>query len=194
MDSGEIKVSSRDAVELLERIMGSYHAYYARAALDRLPTSIGLVYYIHNMPAGTAVCYTAVGSMKLGVIYYVAVDHKFRGRGIGKALVSSCERALDMPETYVATIELRNHPSARMFQQLGYTVKAYSELAREVGWKAISAIHHATCSYEEDLIALKPASPKAVEKLPSMTPDDYKEVWWEICYKPWMERKYRALV
>ncbi|BAN90714.1 GNAT family N-acetyltransferase [Aeropyrum camini] len=180
------------AADIVSRVMGRYHGYYARAALERLKGAVGLVARLGGEEAGAVVCYRAEARVELGVIYYVVVLPRARGRGLGKLLVSSCEEKLGTPHFYVATIELRNTASARMFQSLGYRVMADYELADIVGWEAVAAIHHATCSYEEDLIALKEGREwVTLETLSKAVPDDYKDVWWEICYKPWMERKYR---
>ncbi|GBF08474.1 hypothetical protein apy_01990 [Aeropyrum pernix] len=188
----EVVEDPGQAADIVSRVMGRYHGYYARAAVERLKGSVGLVARLAGEEAGAIICYRAGSRVELGVIYYVVVLPRARGRGLGKMLVSSCEERLGAPHFYVATIELRNTASARMFQSLGYRVMADYELAEIVGWEAVAAVHHATCSYEEDLIAIKEGREGVgLETLSEAEPDDYRDVWWEICYKPWMERKYR---
>lgn len=190
-DRLEIVEDSKLSIDLVKSIMGDYHSYYAKIALERVEGARGIIALVGGEPGGAAVCYPASGRVKLGVVYYIVVDPRFRGRGLGRRLVLECENIAGGADFYVATIELRNAASARMFASIGYNVTAYHELAETIGWRAVAAIHHATCSYEEDLIAYKPGSMGADSKLLStLSPDDYKDLWWEICYKPWMERRY----
>lgn len=188
--SGVIVVEDADrAAALVERVMGWWHGYYAKAVLERLDASVGLVARVDGKPAGASIGFVAEGEgPRVGVIYYIVVDERYRGRGLGRLLVSKLEERLMSwgAETLIATIEEGNEASMRLFSSLGYKVLGVSQAERLLGWEALEALLHAACSYEEDYVALKPVR-VGVEQLRCLRPGSYRDVWWRACYEPWLD-------
>ncbi len=129
--------------------------------------------------------YPARGALNIGVIYYVAVPGKWRGRGICRVLVASAEEPLEelVSRFLLAMTYYGNEASIHLFDSLGYRVVGVAQAAVEIGWDAVEALLHAACSYEDDVLMLEPWDPSALSEL---TPDDYRETWWRACYKPWL--------
>ncbi|WP_460126262.1 N-acetyltransferase family protein [Stetteria hydrogenophila] len=179
------------AVEVVGRCLGRVHAYYAREAAVGAG-GFGLVAREGSRVAGAVVAYPARGPVCLGVIYYVAVLEGWRGRGLGRVLVASAEEALEWEgcRFTVATTSRGNEASVRLFSSLGYRVLGVEEAAGELGWEAVDALLHASCSFEDDVLMVKPWDPSTLSKL---APDDYRETWWRACYKPWLRLWRRGL-
>ncbi len=180
---------SREAYRLVEEVMGWWHGYYARAALERLESSVGLEALVNGETAGGAVGFAAHGEGPvLGVVYYVVVRPRYRGRGVGRALVAALERRLEAlgAEVHVATIEEGNEASINLFTSLGYRVMSIGEAEASLGWEALEAVLHAACSYEEEYVALKPVR-AGLDRLRCLRLGAYRDTWWRACYEPWLD-------
>jgi len=188
VDNVEIVVDEGEAASVVERVMGWWHGYYARAALERLDSSVGLVARAGGETLGAAVGFVARGEgPNIGVIYYVVVEEGYRGRGLGRLLAGRLREELEGrgAELLAATIEEGNDASIRLFSSLGYAVMKIVEAEDSLGWEALEAILHAACSYEEDYVALKPLR-VSLEALKCLKAGAYRDVWWRACYEPWL--------
>ncbi len=177
------------AAKIVEDVMGWWHGYYARAAIKKLRSSVGLVAKVNGSPAGAAIGFAAEGEgPTVGVVYYIVVLRGYRGKGIGKALLSRLENELARrgAELFIATIEEGNTASKGLFTSLGYTVLSISEAEKRFGWEALEALLHAACSYEEEYIAVKELTGVG-SMLKCLRVGAYREVWWRACYEPWLE-------
>lgn len=184
----EVMECGRDCVDVVGRViegsMSRFHAYYAVACLDA-GICKALVAYEGNI-VGVSVFYS-VPQLGVGVIYYVAVSSGFRGRGVGMALVASIEEMLEEEgsDVFIATTRRDNLASRKMLSNLGYLEVDLEGIYEELKER----ITMLTCSYDDDLLYLKPRegglnfllnkllrrdSVKVVEKL-----------WKKICYEPW---------
>ncbi len=173
------------AVEVIGEVFGWRDAYYAREAAHAA-SGVGLVALADGERAGAVVAYAAPGPLSLGIVYYIAVRPRWRGRGLGRVLLASAEEALEWlgAEAFLATASAGNEASATLFSGMGYTVKAIWEAAGEIGWEAVDALLHAACSYEDDLVMVKPWEPRRLSRL---SPEHYRDTWWRACYTPWLK-------
>ncbi len=172
------------AVGIVARIMGRRHGYYASSS-SRIGAR-GLVALVNGDPAGSVVFYRVNTSTSIGVIYYVAVDPRYRGRGIGKILVLSAEEEMNA-DLYVATLVSSNKASFRMFKSLCYTPYTWEELEK-MGNIVAEVIYRSTCSYEDDLVMIK-----GVIEYSKLGEEDLRKalkIWEESCYKPWLMQRY----
>ncbi len=178
------------AVSIVRSVMGDYHGVYAEAAV-RGAGGVGLVLYVGDAVAGAGVGYVARGRVDLGVLYYIVVEPAFRGRGLSRVLISSLEYVLeDMgARVFYTTVERGNTASLRAFSSMCYSVFEPGELARVIGYDALLGLLHAACSYEDELVLIKDAS-RVLHALSRVELDEFKDLWWEACYRPWMERWY----
>lgn len=174
-----------EAVEVVGEVFGWRDAYYAReGALGA--GGFGLVARVDSEAVGAVVAYPARGPLTLGVIYYVAVLEDWRGRGLGRILVASAEELLEEAgsQVFLATTYYGNEASIHLFDSMGYRVVGVARASAEIGWDAVEALLHAACSYEDDVLMVKPWDASRLSKL---RPDDYRETWWNSCYKPWLK-------
>ena len=178
------------AVRVVKDVMGDYHGVYAEAAVKGAG-GVGLVLYLDDAIAGAAVGYVARGRVDLGVLYYIVVEPIFRRRGLSRVLISSLEYVLeDMgARVFYTTVERGNAASLRAFSSMCYRVFEAGELADVIGYSALLGLLHAACSYEDELVLVKDAS-RVLHVLSRVELDDFKDLWWEACYKPWVERWY----
>ncbi len=178
------------AVDVVRQVMGEYHGVYAEAAV-RGAGGTGLVLYVDGALAGAAVGYVARGPVDLGVLYYIVVKSEFRGQGLSRVLIASLEYVLedDGAQVFYTTVERGNMASIRAFSSLCYSVFEPRVLADIIGYNALLGVLHAACSYEDEVVLIKDAGRVLIE-LTHVGLDSYKDVWWETCYKPWMERWY----
>ena len=164
--------------------MGRRHGYYASSS--RRIGARGLVALVDGDPAGSVVFYKVNTRTSIGVVYYVAVDPRYRGRHIGKILVLSAEEEMNT-DLYVATLVSSNKASYKMFRSLCYTPYTWEELEK-VDDVVAEVIYRATCSYEDDLVMIK-----GVIKNGALGENDVEEtlkIWDEACYKPWLMQRY----
>ncbi len=172
------------AVEVVGNVFGWRDAYYAHEGA-RGAGGFGLVARIDSEIVGAVVAYPARGPVVIGVVYYVAVPGEWRGRGVGRVLVASAEEVLEErgSQVFLATTYYGNEASIHLFDSLGYRVVGVAQASVELGWDAVEALLHAACSYEDDVLMVKPWDPSTLSEL---RPDDYKDTWWRACYKPWL--------
>lgn len=173
---------SEAALKVVRKVMGWYHWYYAKAAV--LNGARGLVAVSNGSRLGAAIFYEArLDSLRLGVIYYVAVKRGWQGRGIGKSLVATAENILSLG-SYIATLSSDNERSARLFKGLGYEILDWESLARRFGNVLAEAIYYATCSYEDDIVAVKGL--RGLERVSYRDVEAASRIWDAICYYPWL--------
>ncbi len=191
-----VKECYRDCIDtirnVIEKSMGWFHAYYASAcidigrcggviALDRNVVGVGVFYKVDLKPYA------------IGVIYYVAVDERYRGRGIGKMIVSSIEELLNSNSLgyYIASTRSSNISSRKMLQDLGYMEIYLDNLDSDIREVIIQAV----CAYEDDILSIKPVG-TSIEYLYTMLRDRnnlriIRDVWKIQCYDLW--RRFRRM-
>lgn len=151
-----------------------------------------LLLRLGGKPVASAVVYLAdLGSVKLGVMYYVAVEKRWRGKGLGKVLVLSAEEAMGLrgASGYVATTTIDNRASMSLFSSLGYAVLSWDAIGRRYGWRAVENLVRATCGYEDDVAMVKPVGMKLgrlLELISAASKRRVSRLWSRICYRPWL--------
>ncbi|MCC6058841.1 MAG: GNAT family N-acetyltransferase [Thermofilum sp.] len=134
-----------------ESFTGSYR-YWSLRLLNVLDL---LVAVLGGEVVGAAELYTtrAEGYGKVGVIAFIAVDPRHRGRGIGRRLVEAAEEMFrEQGCDYVAaSTQATNTASLRLFTGLGYT--AYYR-----GERVFDELEGPLYAYEDDVILLKSLS------------------------------------
>lgn len=188
----EIVECGRDCVDVVGRVikecMSSFHAYYAVACLDAGVCRALVAYEEHVV--GVSVFYS-VPQLGVGVIYYVVVPSEFRGRGIGMALVASIEEILEEwgSNVFVATTRRSNLASRRMLSNLDYVEVDLEGIYEELKER----ITMLTCSYDDDLLYLKPREVGLDYLLNKLLERDavkvIEKLWRMICYEPWRRLK-----
>lgn len=88
---------------------------------------------------------------RVGVISFIAVEKRFRGRGIGKELVKAAEKLFEKMGCAFAAASTRssNEASLNLFRSLGY----------ELHWRGsrvFESLEAPLYAYEDDVIMLKP--------------------------------------
>ncbi len=177
------------AVKVIDEVMGKWHAYYASqaGALE----GVGLVAIVDGRVAGSAIGYLVDASPPLGVVYYVAVREEFRGLMLGRILILSLEEVLDSARLYVATMQSGNKRSIRTFKSLCYKIYTWREL-EEADEDLAEYIYRSTCSYEDDIVAVKGVLEGAKPSRGAL--EEARRIWEETCYKPWLLwRRRRAI-
>jgi len=170
-------------LDIIGRSLYWWSKYYAEACVE-LGFCRALAAVLGSRIVGGVIYYTIpLRSSKpsVGVIYYVAVEEGYRGRGIGSALVSSAEEASNA-SIYMATTRRSNTASLRLFESLGYRAAELDKMSRE----ASSLLDKALCSYEDDVLLYKGV--EGVEELTSalkMFRGDVETFHREACYNPW---------
>ncbi|MEM0472445.1 MAG: hypothetical protein DJ555_03810 [Desulfurococcaceae archaeon] len=173
---------------VIEISMGRWHSYFARAVKRLGGVTIDL--YRSGELVGQSVVYRLdLGSRVLGVIYYIAILPRYRGRGYGRVLLASAEEVLSMRgvDYFVATISGDNSPSIALFQSMGYSVYSWGEVSKVCGYRAMETLRMETCGYEDDLVAIKRDSGRAsLEEVCSADGKKARKWWKEACLKPWL--------
>ncbi|WP_252901810.1 GNAT family N-acetyltransferase [Vulcanisaeta sp. JCM 14467] len=145
------------AEPILREFFGSAYRY-AKAVVDYGVGSVALA-TVDGSIAGAVVYYGVnVGSIKLCVIYYIAVVEECRGLGIGKVLMSTVEEVCADSDVYVATTWFGNEPADRLYRSLGYVGYTWDELRRLIGRRAVDRLLKATCGYDDDIAYVKPTT------------------------------------
>jgi len=181
-------------LRLIESEIGEIHRYYAEN-LDP-SKSVRLDLYLNKVLIGQAVVYwISSGHASVGVVYYVAVDKRFRGRGLGKILVLSSEEILTEKGSLVALATLRsdNKASINLFNSLNYETYSWDYIERFCGSDIEDFLLKATCGYEDDYLAIKELIDRETgdnicRRLNHLYKDLGREVefhWRRSCYIPW---------
>lgn len=177
----ECSVECLDTVKaILARNMGWYHTYFATTCLE-LGRCRALIAFVDNVAVGSLVFYKAgLSPDDLTVIYYVAVDERYRGRGIGKVLVSSAEY-ISGSNMYVATTHRGNIASIKMFRDLGYIEIPFEHLKEST----INFLERLACSYEDDTVLYK--GHLELDYIASLPQNRVvaSQLWRELCFNPW---------
>ena len=155
---------------------------------------LGLVLEADGVRVGSAIGYVARGRSRettIGVVYYVYVKPTHWGLGFGKILVSSLEELLAKrgATLYLASTVESNRRSQSMFESLGYKVLTWSKLEEELDYEVVEALEMAACMYEDDIVMIKPYDKRILSKIRR---EDYENLWYRICYKPWLKHRYRV--
>ncbi len=199
--SSKLVVTEIDDPDTVSRVirkgLGSWHAYYARACLEERVCR-SLAAYIGDDVVGVSLYYTVpLKPYRAGVVYYIVVDDRFRGMGIGKALLASTEEVLDERKCGVilSTTTLDNDVMIRIFRSFGYTVVLWNDLAMLFGDDVELHLLRLTCGFEDDVIAFKCLKCSSLEDFISklMSRDNLAkivDVWDTICYGAWL--RYRG--
>lgn len=181
---------SNIVVDILEKTMSWFHSYYAAACID-MGICRALIAYERD-PVGVGVFYRVPGT-EIGVIYYVAVLPRYRGRGIGRTIVASIEQLLSFEgtEVFIATTRVDNVASRDMLSNLGYIevfIDNLSDDLREI-------VTMMTCGYEDDLLYVKLEKISLEEFFDIISRESTVKVienlWRNICYSPWARLRRR---
>ncbi|MEM0048749.1 MAG: GNAT family N-acetyltransferase [Ignisphaera sp.] len=183
----ECGIECLDTVKaILVKNMGWYQAYFAAACLE-LGRCRALVALVNNVEVGSLLFYEAkLSPSNLVVIYYVAVEEMYRGRGIGKALVSSAEYISD-GSMYIATTHRDNVASRKMFKDLDYSEIPFEHLKEST----IDFLERLACSYEDDIVLYK--GHLELDYLASLSLNRVvaKQLWKELCFNPWKRIRHK---
>ncbi len=174
---------------IIEEEMGWLHSYYAVESVRR-GLSKTLVAFIDNVPVGVGVYYVINGGfVRVCVHYYIVVRREYRGRGLGKILVTSIEEINRRVHGFIATTTYENLISRKLFSSLGYSEYTWDYVEEVLGYKALREILRATCGFEDDLIMVKSGnlSPLELLRLLSNERDVIRFLWENICWKPWLK-------
>ncbi len=156
------------------------------ASLDDKVVGVGVYYIVNTSPE------------RVGVIYYVVVDRRYRGLGIGKSLIASIEEMLesDKVSIYLATTREGNKVVRKLLTSFGYF-----EIPLDVGvlGEVLEVIERITCGYDDDLLFIKTSQDTVktlnslITKLGFLTRQDNIEVinrlWRKICYEVWLRSR-----
>lgn len=156
------------------------------ASLDDKVVGVGVYYIVNTSPE------------RVGVIYYVVVDRRYRGLGIGKSLIASIEEMLesDKVSIYLATTRESNKVVRKLLTSFGYF-----EIPLDVGvlGEVLEVIERITCGYDDDLLFIKTSQDTVktlnslITKLGFLTRQDNIEVinrlWRKICYEVWLRSR-----
>uniref|UniRef100_A0A7C3SMF3 GNAT family N-acetyltransferase n=1 Tax=Thermofilum pendens TaxID=2269 RepID=A0A7C3SMF3_THEPE len=131
-----------------ESFTGSYR-YWSLRLLDMLDLIVAV---LGGEVVGAAELYTtyAEGYGRVGVIAFIAVDPRHRGKGVGRKLVEAAESIFEKQgcSHVAASTRATNKASLRLFTRLGYT--AYHRGERE-----FERLEGPLYAYEDDVILLK---------------------------------------
>ncbi|BDR93405.1 GNAT family N-acetyltransferase [Vulcanisaeta souniana] len=177
------------AEQILRDFFGSAYRY-ARAVVDYGVGSVALA-IVNGSSVGAAVYYGInVGSVRLCIIYYIAVAEKCRGLGIGKILMSTIEEICADSDVYIATTWLGNEPADKLYKSLGYVGYTWGELRRLIGRRAVDRLLRATCGYDDDVAYVKPvvndSDVLSTLKRIAEGDGDINRLWRETCIGVWL--------
>ncbi len=178
-------------LKVLEDAMGWWHSYYAKACLDAgVCKCVSLE--VDEIRTGVGLYYTLATYPPLGVIYYIAIVPKYRGRSLGRVLIASIEQLLEDEgaQIYLATTTLDNEIALQLFTSMGYTVLKWREIWEWMGYDLYDLLVRATCGYEDDVVMLKCLSCRSIDAVLKKLINRHsmraaENVWYRICYEPW---------
>ncbi len=105
---------------------------------------------------------------------------------MGKILVASLEELLENmgAEIFVASTSEHNIVSRNLFKNMGYSELTWESVEELLGSEEARALEMASCSYEDDVVMVKPYAKLSEIKL---NIGNYESLWYDICYRPWIE-------
>lgn len=174
------------ALEIIARGLGSFHLYYTKVCLENRICKFLNLRLADETVASTV--YYEVG--KVVVIYYVAVDRRYRSRGFGKILVLSVEELYGDDYIYLASTNYDNSPALNMFKSICYTAFPIDRLYEEFG-ETIDNVVKLTCGYDDDVILIKNAEIDPFLEYLNSIEREVDRVWEKNCYKPWLRLRGR---
>lgn len=137
------------AAEILEESFTGSYRYWSLRLLNVLEVIVAVY---EGEVVGVAELYItrAEGYGKLGVISFIAVDERYRRRGIGRELVLYAEQWFRSKKCQYGAASTRstNTASIRLFSSLGYEL-------HERGDPVFEKLEPPLYAYEDDLIMLK---------------------------------------
>lgn len=139
--------------DLISKSLSSFDTYYA---LKNINSSKILVLKLQNKEVGFA---ELKRRGKIGVIFYIGILPEYRGKGLGKTLVTRAEEYFkDKGATLViASTRSWNIPAVKMFKSLGYKV-----MKKE---KVKASIIELLDAYEDDLVVCKEIGEGSCEEI-----------------------------
>ncbi len=181
--------------ELIEKSLSWFHAYYAYTCI-KIGKCKAVVCGDGDIVKGVGVFYIVdTKPISIGIIYYVAVEQRFRGQGIGKIIVASIEELMDIygAKLYIATTRLDNIPSRRMLEDLNYK----EIILDSINEKLRDAIEKLTCAYEDDVLYVKSSKNYQSFSIETILSNkiNYRiinDIWNILCYRPWIKLRQRG--
>lgn len=176
--------------KVLESTLSWFHSYYATSCID---VGICRSVVVHNGEDIAVGVFYSVDPISAGVIYYVGVLPRYRGRGVGKIVVASIEEILSLrrASVFLATTRSNNIASRKMLKDLGYLeidLDVIDEGARE-------AVVMLSCGYEDDLLYVKVSEVTVEEFFSKLTEEQnlgtIETIWRNVCYTPWRRIRER---
>lgn len=146
-----------DVIEIAESVLGPFHKYFIMKSLGSSQT---LVAKVNDRVVGFVMYYTVrLSSIRLGVLYYMAVKASYQGRGVGKRLLSEAERSLSSRvDVIIASTRLENKKVQEMFRSRGYIVLTWSELEDLTSWMVVDKLLRVLHAYDDDVVMVKSTS------------------------------------
>ncbi len=116
-DSGDIGQIRK----LISECFSSWHAYYAKRGLKNHDIIIA---ELADKIIGFVEFKVVDIGIPIGHIYYMCVKREYRGRGIGKNLLTKCEEILFKRNVraIIATTQEYNVPVKKLFRKFGYLI------------------------------------------------------------------------
>ncbi len=163
------------ALDILAREYGRALEYARAVVADGLgDVAVAL---LGGRPIGAEIFYKIRLAVDLCVHYYVAVLREYRGRGVGKTLVTTVERVCKA-DAYAATTTEDNAAAKALFGSLGYVGYRWRELDK----RTRDVLLRATCGYDDDIIFLKGPAPREV----AAEVGDAERFGHRECYLVWL--------
>ena len=179
-----------DAESILRDFFGSAYRY-ARAVVDYGVGSVALA-IVNGSSVGAAVYYSInVGSIKLCIIYYIAVIEECRGLGIGKVLMSTIEEICSDSSVYIATTWFGNEPADKLYKSMGYISYTWDKLRELIGKKAVDRLLKVTCGYDDDIAYVKLITNEGdvlsiLRRVIEGSDNEVNRLWRETCLGVWL--------
>lgn len=157
-----VREASYDDYEAIERVarsaFGERDLRWAASALwwcDVLVAEVG-----GNVAGFVEYYLTRLGRLRLGAIYYIAVERRFRRQGVASELLRRAEEDLELSgaDLLAASTRRGNVASKRLFSKRGYVILDVNGVPRAEIYSLLAALY----SLEDDVLMVKPVTPEGV--------------------------------
>ncbi|MEM0341042.1 MAG: GNAT family N-acetyltransferase [Acidilobaceae archaeon] len=177
-----VREDSHLAFKILAKGFGPYHFSFIKSSANY--GARVLLALAEDIPAGAVIGFTA---FDMGVVYYIYVEERFRGLGVGKTLILSLEEIFESMGTkvFVASTVFSNKTSMRLFESLGYELIPI-ELLEEKSPVVAEKIKKVACMEDDDVLMVKPSLQELQRSLLKVNSKDVVKMWIAQCYKPWI--------